>query len=460
MPLPDANKTSPRVYTNLQNLDLSTVTFSNIETTGDPIAIEEANEDELRRLVLVNLARLVCAGEWTGLLESGGGAEDLADLSDVLLDATNFVDGLLIQPDSDAAAPTTGTLSSATGNLGIGVEVLKALTSGTYNSILGYQAGTGITSSSYSVALGYRAMQTSTGSTNVAIGGETIKSGDGSNNIAIGNASMSKGVTGQYNVGVGLSALQEILGGEQNVSFGGSANSHGETGSRNVAVGHRALRNHPNGTSSSDNLAIGAGALYEDGEGTDNDGVTGTKNAGVGNFSLPLLVAGNNNLAFGYGAAGNITSGDGNVVIGVEMDPASATGDRQLLIGGNDGSTQTSWIVGDNAGSCYQGDNESAWSTTSDKRLKREITDATKGLDAINAIQVRNFRYRKDNRYGMDPRPSRVGVIAQELEQVFPEAVKENAHGHKTVSTDSINWALLKAVQELSAKVEALESSQ
>jgi len=72
MPLPDADKRSPRVYTNLQNLDLSTVTFSNIETTGDPIAIEEANEDELRRLVLVNLARLVCAGEWNGLLTAGG----------------------------------------------------------------------------------------------------------------------------------------------------------------------------------------------------------------------------------------------------------------------------------------------------------------------------------------------------------------------------------------------------
>jgi hypothetical protein len=53
-----------------------------------------------------------------------------------------------------------------------------------------------------------------------------------------------------------------------------------------------------------------------------------------------------------------------------------------------------------------------------------------------------------------------VGVIAQELEEIFPEAVKENGHGHKTVSTDSINWALLRAVQELSAKVEALESAQ
>ena len=68
MPLPDANKKSPRVYTNLQNIDLDTVTFANVQSTGNPIAVEEMNEDEMRRLVLVNLARLVCAGEWNGLL--------------------------------------------------------------------------------------------------------------------------------------------------------------------------------------------------------------------------------------------------------------------------------------------------------------------------------------------------------------------------------------------------------
>jgi len=73
MPLPDANKRSPRVYTNLQNTDLANVTFTNVEATGDPIQIEEANEDELRRIVLVNLARMCVAGEWTGLLEAGGG---------------------------------------------------------------------------------------------------------------------------------------------------------------------------------------------------------------------------------------------------------------------------------------------------------------------------------------------------------------------------------------------------
>jgi len=88
MPLPDASKKSPRVYTNLQNLDLDNVTFDNIQATGNPIAVEEANEDELRRLVLVNLARLVTAGEWTGLLTAGGGGDFNAELPGTDLDAS------------------------------------------------------------------------------------------------------------------------------------------------------------------------------------------------------------------------------------------------------------------------------------------------------------------------------------------------------------------------------------
>jgi len=61
----------------LQNLDLDTVTFAQIASTGDPISIEDMNEQELQDLVLVNLARLVVSGEWTGLLEAGGGAPGL-----------------------------------------------------------------------------------------------------------------------------------------------------------------------------------------------------------------------------------------------------------------------------------------------------------------------------------------------------------------------------------------------
>ena len=54
-----------------------------------------------------------------------GGASTIGALTDVTMDATNFVDGILIQPNSDGSAPTTGTLSSATENIGIGKNVFQ-----------------------------------------------------------------------------------------------------------------------------------------------------------------------------------------------------------------------------------------------------------------------------------------------------------------------------------------------
>ncbi len=65
-------KPSKRVFPLLQNLDLDSVTFAQIQSTGNPISIEDMNEQEMFDLVLVNLARLVVAGEWDGLLEAGG----------------------------------------------------------------------------------------------------------------------------------------------------------------------------------------------------------------------------------------------------------------------------------------------------------------------------------------------------------------------------------------------------
>lgn len=61
-------KKSNRVYPLLQNLDLSQVSFANIQAVGNTIAIEEMNEEELISLIVVNFARLVVAGEWDGLL--------------------------------------------------------------------------------------------------------------------------------------------------------------------------------------------------------------------------------------------------------------------------------------------------------------------------------------------------------------------------------------------------------
>ena len=66
---------SKRGFPLLQNLDLDNVTFSQVQGTGNPISIEDMNEQEMIDLIIVNLARLCVAGEWTGLLEAGGAGE-------------------------------------------------------------------------------------------------------------------------------------------------------------------------------------------------------------------------------------------------------------------------------------------------------------------------------------------------------------------------------------------------
>jgi hypothetical protein len=107
-------KPSRRVFPLLQNLDLDSVTFAQLQSTGDPITIEDMNEQEMVDLIIVNLARLVVAGEWTGLLEAGGGGSNAfvtgaADMKGAI-DKYNFA---MTAPWADQGNVTTYTDSDA-----------------------------------------------------------------------------------------------------------------------------------------------------------------------------------------------------------------------------------------------------------------------------------------------------------------------------------------------------------
>ena len=51
-----------------------------------------------------------------------------------------------------------------------------------------------------------------------------------------------------------------------------------------------------------------------------------------------------------------------------------------------------------------------------------------------------------------------VSAVAQELQAVLPKCVTEESTGVLSVNTDNLTWHLVKAVQELSAKNDALEA--
>ena len=118
-------------------------------------------------------------------------------------------------------------------------------------------------------------------------------------------------------------------------------------------------------------------------------------------------------------------------------------------------------------GDCENTDND--YGAVSDARLKENITDCTPKLDDINELRIVNFNF-KD----MGDGHKQIGLIADEAKEVFPALVKISDCREYNEETDevisgyedqqSFSYSVLvpilvKAVQELSAKVEALESA-
>ena len=153
----------------------------------------------------------------------GGGASTLGELTDVLLDDTNFTDGLLIQTDSDGSAPTTGTLSGAVNNIGIGSEVFGALTSAQNNVVIGNDAGKNLLSGHYNTLLGDKAgIGLTTGQANVIIGNQEFSSAvmTGSFNVHVGRRAGEDVTDGTYNTLVGAGSGQNVTTGDYNVYCG------------------------------------------------------------------------------------------------------------------------------------------------------------------------------------------------------------------------------------------------
>ena len=73
MPLPNAETREARVFALLKDQTLEQLTGQLaagefLPEVGNPISVEQLNEDELRRLVLVKLAVESVRADWTGLL--------------------------------------------------------------------------------------------------------------------------------------------------------------------------------------------------------------------------------------------------------------------------------------------------------------------------------------------------------------------------------------------------------
>ena len=90
-----------------------------------------------------------------------------------------------------------------------------------------------------------------------------------------------------------------------------------------------------------------------------------------------------------------------------------------------------------------------AFNAVSDINAKDNVTGLAYGLDTVNAMRPVSFTYKAT---GVES----IGLIAQEVETLVPEVVSESDTG-KAVNYPALVAVLIKAVQELSAEVEALK---
>jgi hypothetical protein len=102
-----------------------------------------------------------------------------------------------------------------------------------------------------------------------------------------------------------------------------------------------------------------------------------------------------------------------------------------------------------------------SYGAISDIKLKENIVDATPKLDALCNVKVRNFNF-------IGSKDKQIGVIAQELETVFPSMVdvapdKDMEGNDLGTTTKQVKYSvfvpmLIKAIQELKAELDSVKA--
>lgn len=145
----------------------------------------------------------------------------------------------------------------------------------------------------------------------------------------------------------------------------------------------------------------------------------------------------------------------------------SVTG--QVIVGSDSNVTGSANQILQVAGSAYKNDGSGTWAFTSDVRVKEDIRDLEVGLAQLR--RVRPVRYRYNGRAGTRAGLEGIGILAQEIEKIFPETVERvpatpgagagagDIDELRIFNPSALTFVLINAVRELAEKVERLEAA-
>lgn len=434
------------------------------------------------------------------LFSNTTGYSNVAIGMDALL--TNTVKSNLIAI-GDSALYNNGAgasnITDAIANTAVGSKALYLNSTGSFNNAIGYSALRSNTTGFQNIGLGSEVLlQNTTGNRNIAIGFRSLlNNSTASSNTAIGDFSMYSTTTGGDNSAYGSQSLFANTIGSLNTAIGGNALYQNVSGLGNTAVGYQSLSANTTGY---ENISIGEGSL--------GSNTTGFRNTAIGGFadvSLPDLfnstaighsayVSASNSLVLGSISGVNGAVSDVNVGIGVsaptaklhikhnsypvptvlleesendftrmrfintnansfwEMNALAQTNNTNARIefwNNSAGTVTTPFILYGNGNATLSG----TLTQSSDIRLKKNIHPINNALGAITKLNGYSYNWKnnaQDNTLQM-------GVIAQEVQQVFPSLVKQDDKGMLSVNYSGLIPVLIEAIKEQQKQIDELK---
>ena len=251
----------------------------------------------------------------------------------------------------------------------------------------------------------------------------------------------SNGVTGFTGSagpqGVGYTGSQGIIGYTGSAGTNGFNGSVGFTGSQGI-IGYTGSAG-TNGFNGSAGFTGSQGVGYTGSQGI--IGYTGSQGSqGVGYTGSQGII--------GYTGSQGIIGYTGSAGVGIVNNGTSA---GAVAYYASTGSTLSDGY----SATVYAGD----FVLSSDKNLKNifgNITNALNNVTKINGVRYSWNDTARNMGFGSN---EEIGLIAQEIEQVYPEFVHTNReNGYKLVNYNKLTAVLIEAIKELNAKVEKLEN--
>jgi hypothetical protein len=431
-------------------------------TTTPVITLQVPTASAANRGALSSTDWTTFNGKQSAITLTTTGSTGAATFISNTLNIPNYTDQFVGTVTSVATtAPITGGTFTTTGTIGItqsGVSTDGYLSStdwGTFNSKQPQLNGTGFvkasgTTISYDNSTYYLASNPSGFTTNTGTVTSVNLTAGARIEVAGGPITTSGSITVTHGVADGADFVTAEEFRDRVIADGGIFEALGEVA---IAIGSLSDAASPSSTDYSDGYVLQNIAIDEFGH------VLGVGVTDLDDRYAQLGLGTTNFLAKWSSPSELVTSiaSDNGTGIGIGISSAS----YKLEVSGDIKVSSGSIGVGVNPNTTdgrIDASNDIVAFSSSDLRLKENIKPIENALDKVKSLTGVEFDWKPELKHAHGYEGHDTGVIAQEVQEVMPTAIRTNDTGYLAVRYEKLIGLLIEANKELAARVEQLES--